>query len=322
VEFAECPDTTHGGEYAAALGGGGGRAGGRVWSGERADVAESVRDRALRSLARVLEQNKGGVAAVIVEPVVQGAAGMIVHPNGYLQGAAALARQHGALLIADEVATGFGRTGRMFACEHEGVEPDILCLGKGITGGYLPLAATLTTDAVERAFQGELQEHRTLYHGHTYTGNPLAAAAALASLDLFEKRDVLREVNRKATLLSELLGPLRDGGRYPYVLDVRQKGLMVGIELAEPGKAGRAWLSSSCGGASTGDFGETTAPPPEAGPEASTRRLAHEVCVAARNDGVVIRPLGNTVVLMPPLSIGDRSLEQLAGSVVKRIGEL
>ena len=172
---------------------------------------------------------------------------------------------------------------------------------------------------MEGAFEGELHEHKTLYHGHTYTGNPLAAAAALASLDLFEKRDVLGEVNRKAALLGELLEPLRDGGRYPNVLDIRRKGLMVGIELAEPGASPGAWLASP-GGAATGDFGETTTPPPKAGSGAAVRRLAHEVCVAAREEGVIIRPLGNTVVLMPPLAIEDVHLARLAGATIRAIG--
>src|SRR5438270_208519 len=151
----------------------------------------------LGEVARILEAHPGEVAAIVVEPLVQGAAGMIVHPEGYLQGLRALSRAHGTLLIADEVAVGFGRTGTLFACEQEGVTPDFLCLAKGLTGGYLPLAATLTTEEVFRAFTGPPEQGRAFYHGHTYTGNPLGAAAALASLDLLEGR-VLAELPRKA----------------------------------------------------------------------------------------------------------------------------
>jgi len=227
--------------------------------------------------------------------LVQGAAGIIVHPPDYLSGVIALARQHGTLLIADEVATGFGRTGAMFACEHEGVEPDILCVGKGMTGGYLPLAATLCTDAIEQAFTGEIDEHRTLYHGHTYTGNPLGCAAALASLDLFEARDVIREVNRKAQLLADHLNPLRDADRFASVADVRQRGLMVGIELTPNATSGATGSDPS-------------------------RRPGNEICNACRDRGVIVRPLGNVIALMPPPSIEDQNLARLAEVVVEAIG--
>ena len=125
---------------------------------------------------------------MIVEPLVQGAAGMLVHPPGYLRAVRELCDRYGVLLICDEVATGFGRTGTMFACEQEGVAPDLLCLAKGLTGGYLPLAATLATERIYEGFLGAPEEQRTFFHGHTYTGNPLACAAALANLDAFEQR--------------------------------------------------------------------------------------------------------------------------------------
>src|SRR5262249_15435530 len=143
------------------------------------------------ALAELLREHAGEIAALIVEPIVQGAAGMIVQPAGFLRRAAELCREHDVLLIADEVATGFGRTGRMFACEHEGVTPDLMCLAKGLTGGYLPLAATLTTQAIFDAFLGAFADKKTFYHGHTYTGNALACAAALANLDIFECDHVL-----------------------------------------------------------------------------------------------------------------------------------
>src|SRR5207302_3417265 len=169
------------------------------------------------------------IAAIAIEPIIQGAGGMIVHPPGFLRGVADLARRYDVLLIADEVAVGFGRTGKMFACEHENVEPDLMCVAKGITGGYLPLAATFATQEIFDAFLGEPWEGKTFFHGHTYTGSPLACAAALASLDLFEKNDVIRAVQRKsielAAMLDENLRPLK------HVGDIRHKGFMVGIEL-------------------------------------------------------------------------------------------
>ncbi len=160
-------------------------------------------------MERLFEDHPGEVAAVIMEPLVQGAAGMLVHPEGYLRAVRELCDRHGALLICDEVAVGFGRTGRMFACEHEGVAPDLMCLAKGITGGYLPLAATLATEQIYEGFLGEYEEFRTFFHGHTYTGNPLACAAALATLEVFEEERTLERLAPKIDLLGELLA----GGR-------------------------------------------------------------------------------------------------------------
>ena len=162
-----------------------------VYRSETPHDPEAVKQNCLAALERILEQHGPRIAGVCIEPMVQGAGGMIVQPAGFLSGVAALARQYGTLLIADEVAVGFGRTGRMFACEHEGVRPDLMCVAKGITGGYLPLAATFATQEIFDAFLGEPWEGRTFYHGHTYTGNPLACAAALASLDLFEKNNLV-----------------------------------------------------------------------------------------------------------------------------------
>lgn len=248
-----------------------------------------------------LKSLTGRVAGIVIEPLVQGAAGMVMQPPGYLRRVADLAMKYETLLIADEVATGFGRTGRMFACEHEGVEPDILCLGKGLSGGYLPLAATLCTDAVEQAFCGEPYEFKTLYHGHTFTGNPLACAAALASLRLFEQNKLLEGVNRKAKLLGAWLDPLRAMKR---VKEVRQCGLMVGVELYASLDPGDAHHAHTGGGAASGDFGETSHP--------HARRPGHEVCVLARERGVLLRPLGNVVVVMPPLTIADENLKRIA----------
>ena len=197
---------------------------------------EALRDRALTDMDSILSERGGEIAAVVMEPLVQGAAGMIMHPPGFLKGVETLCRKHGVLLIVDEVATGFGRTGTMFACEQEDVHPDLLCLAKGITGGYLPLAATLAREEIYEAFLAERIEGKTFFHGHTYTGNPLACAAALASLDLFGT-DLLPQVRQRAeqlgALATEHLGDL------PVVGDIRQRGLMFGIELVADRATGR-----------------------------------------------------------------------------------
>ncbi|MFL5782564.1 MAG: adenosylmethionine--8-amino-7-oxononanoate transaminase, partial [Thermoleophilaceae bacterium] len=218
-------------------------------------------------MERLLDEHGHEVAAVIVEPLVQGAAGMLVHPPGYLRAVRELCDRHGVLLICDEVATGFGRTGRMFACEHEQVAPDLMCLAKGITGGYMPLAATLATERIYEGFLGEHEDFRTFFHGHTYTGNPLACAAALANLRLFEQERTIEQLQPKIEALATLLEPV---AALPAVAEVRRRGFMVGIELA--------------------GF------PVEA-------RMGHRVTLEARRLGAVIRPLGDVVVLMPPLGI-------------------
>src|SRR5215213_8056925 len=174
-------------------------------------------------MERLLSAHAGEVAAVILEPLVQGAAGMIVHPEGYLRAVRELCDRHDVLLICDEVATGFGRTGRMFACEHEDVAPDLMCVAKGITGGYLPLAATLTTERIYEGFLGRHEEFRTFFHGHTYTGNPLACAAALATLRLFDQERTLELLQGKIALLGELLDPV---ARMAGVAEVRRRGFM------------------------------------------------------------------------------------------------
>ena len=229
----------------------------------------------LYEMERLLEEYRGEVAAVIMEPLVQGAAGMRVHPRGYLHGVRELCDRHGVLLILDEVATGFGRTGTMFACEQEGVAPDLLCLAKGLTGGYLPLAATLATEEIYEGFLGEHEEFRTFFHGHTYTGNPLGCAAGLATLDVFEEERTLERLEPKAELLGELLAPFES---HRAVAEIRRCGFMVGIEL--------------------GGF-------------ALEQRMGHRVTVEARRRGAIIRPLGDVVVLMPPLSIATGELRRL-----------
>jgi adenosylmethionine---8-amino-7-oxononanoate aminotransferase len=226
-------------------------------------------------LERILAAHEEEIAAVIVEPLVQGAAGMLVHPPGYLRAVRELCDRFGVLLICDEVATGFGRTGTMFACEQERVAPDLLCLAKGLTGGYMPLAATLATEAIYKGFLGTPEEQRTFFHGHTYTGNPLACAAALASLDAFERERTLVRLQPKIRLLGELLSAVQN---MPEVAEVRGRGLMVGIDLGEHDPA---------------------------------LRLGHRVTLEARERGAIVRPLGDVVVLMPPLSISKGDLRRL-----------
>ena len=226
-------------------------------------------------LERVLAVHEEEIAAVIVEPLVQGAAGMLTHPPGYLRAVRELCDRFGVLLICDEVATGFGRTGKMLACEHEGVAPDLLCLAKGLTGGYLPLAATLATERIYEGFLGVPEEYRTFFHGHTYTGNPLACAAALASLDAFEQERTIERLQPKIELLWELLAEIES---MPEVTEVRGRGVMVGIDLGE---------------------------------HDPSLRLGHRVTLEARKRGAIIRPLSDVVVLMPPLSISEDELRSL-----------
>src|SRR3972149_9511347 len=182
----------------------------------------------IKKFEDILRRHHREIAGCIIEPIVQGAAGMIVSPPGFLKEVRRLCTKYNILLIADEVATGFGRTGKMFACKHENVMPDFLCLAKGITGGYLPLAATITTDKIYKAFLGGYEEFKTFFHGHTYTGNPLGCAAAIANLQIFKNEKALQKLQPKIKLLSKLLADFKD---LPHVGDVRQKGLIAGIEL-------------------------------------------------------------------------------------------
>jgi adenosylmethionine-8-amino-7-oxononanoate aminotransferase len=227
------------------------------------------------------------LAALILEPLMQGAAGMWSQPLGYVRALRELTRQHQVLFICDEVATGFGRTGKMFAVDHEEVEPDLLCVGKGLSGGYLPLAATLASEEIFHAFLGRYEDFVTFFHGHTYTGNALACAVALASLDVFEHDAVIDHVTARSQQLRDRLQ--RDVVPLAHVGDVRQWGLMVGIELVRD-RATRH-------------------------PYAAAERIGQRVMLDARRRGVIVRPLGNVVVLMPPLSISAAELDQLAGVI-------
>lgn len=253
---------------------------------------------AIADAERVFAAHGHELAALIVEPLMQGAAGMWAQPLGYLPALRDLARRHGTLLICDEVATGFGRTGRLFAVEHEGIAPDLLCLGKGITGGYLPLAATLASETIFAAFLAPHERFEAFFHGHTYTGNPLACAVANANLDVFAAERVVDRVGERATQLSGLLA--ESTRHLPCVGDIRQWGLMVGIELVREA--------------------ETRAPFDAA------LRVGHRVIQAARRRGVMLRPLGNVVILMPPLSITAEELATLvrvtAESIESAVGDL
>jgi adenosylmethionine-8-amino-7-oxononanoate aminotransferase len=238
-------------------------------------------------LQQLLSLHGEKVAAVIVEPLVQGAAGMLMQPDGYLRRVRELCDAHDVLLICDEVATGFGRTGAMFACQHEDVSPDLLCVGKGLTGGYLPLAATLATERIYDGFLGSFEDFRTFFHGHTYTGNPLACAAGVATLQTFARERTLDALAPKIELLRRLLDQLvapLDG-----VTEVRQRGFMVGIELRSSG-------------------------PQE--------RLGHKATLAARRRGAIIRPLGDVVVLMPALAMSESDLRRLVSLAAAAITEV
>ncbi|MDI6786413.1 MAG: adenosylmethionine--8-amino-7-oxononanoate transaminase [bacterium] len=246
----------------------------------------------LQELEDILAKHHEEIAALIVEPTVQGAAGMLVQPEGYLKNIRILTKKYQVLLIADEVATGFGRTGKMFACEWEGVSPDVLCLAKSITAGYLPLAATITSEEIFEAFLGEYKEQKTFFHGHTYTGNPLACIAALANLEIFKREEVLERLKDKIKFLSE---ELENFNFLNQVGEIRQKGFMVGIELVKDKKLKIAY-----------EWEE---------------RAGIRVCNAARKRGVILRPLGNVVVIIPPLSITKEELRSLLNMTYLSIKE-
>ena len=241
----------------------------------------------------LIASRRDEIAAVIIEPLVQGAAGMIMHPPGYLARIAKACRDNGVLLICDEVATGFGRTGTLFACEQEEVVPDLLCVAKGLSGGYLPLAATLATESIFESFLGPFESRRTFFHGHSYTGNALACAAALASVRLFDEEQTLAHAGAMARRLAEGLAQI---ARLAHVGEVRQRGLMVGIELVRDRKTKEEF-----------PYGE---------------RIGHRVCLAARGREVLMRPLGNVLVLMPPLSISAQEIDLLVEAIAASIVEV
>jgi len=248
---------------------------------------------ALAELEAALARDRGAVAAVVLEPLMQGAAGMWPQPVEYLPAVRELTRRYDTLLVCDEVATGFGRTGRLFACDHAAVAPDLLTLGKGLSGGYLPLAATLATEEIFRAFLGPYEEYTAFFHGHTFTGNALACAAALASLDLFTPALLASLPEKAAALARELDARVRP---LAHVAEIRRCGSMIGIELMRD--------------------------PRRREPYAPRERVGHRTILAARRRGVVLRPLGDTLVLMPPLSIRADEIETLVMVAAESIAEV
>ena len=231
---------------------------------------------------KVVKKHHEETCAVIIEPLVQGAAGMILQPPGWLNAIWKIAKEYGLLFIADEVATGFGRTGNLFACEEERISPDFMCVAKGITGGYLPLAATLSTEEIFNGFLGQFDEFKTFFHGHTYTGNPIACAVAVESINLFKKEGLLQKLQQKTAILKNSLDRFKG---LTHVGEVRQKGFMVGIELVKSRKTKRSYAP--------GD------------------KIGQKVIWEARKRSVIIRPLGDIIVLMPPLAIDRPTLEEL-----------
>lgn len=254
------------------------------------DATGSLAQYYLKQYEALLKQHASNIAAIIIEPLVQGAAGMIVHPPGFLAGLYKLSRKYDTLFVADEVAVGIGRTGKMFACEHESVSPDLLCLGKGLTGGYLPMSATLCSTRIWDAFLGGYVDQVSFSHGHTYGGNPLAAAAAQATFDVFEDEQTLAKLSNKIQRLSDLLAPI---SQHPQVGDVRQVGFIAAIELVQD-KATKL-------------------------PFPWEDRRGATVCREALKQGVWLRPLGNIIPIIPPLSISDQELEILVQAIAKGI---
>lgn len=246
-----------------------------------------VRDECLAALEQLLAEKHQEIAALSIESMVQGAAGMIVMPSGYLKGVRELCTKYEVLMIVDEVATGFGRTGKMFACEHEGIEPDLMAVGKGITGGYLPIAATLTTSEIYNAFYDDYEKMKTLFHGHSYTGNQLGCAVALENLRLFESEQVVAQVQQKTPFLKSLLDELK---QLDHVGDVRQLGFMCGIELVQSK--------------------ETKEPFP------FEKRIGYNVTLKMRELGMLTRPLGDVIVFMPPLVSTEEDLTAMV-SIMK-----
>ncbi len=240
-------------------------------------------ERSVAEARAAVSRDKDRLAAFIMEPVMQGAAGMWPQPAGYVKAIRDICKDNGVLFVADEVATGFGHTGRMWACEHDGVSPDLMCVGKGITGGYLPLAATFATEEIFSAFLGEYGEFKSFFHGHTYTGNPLACAVALAGLDIFEREALMEKVPLKIASLEERLG--NDVLTLPHVREIRRRGFMTGMELVKDKERGERY-----------DPGV---------------RIANQVVLEARRRGVIVRPLGDTLIMLPPLTINDAELATL-----------
>lgn len=243
---------------------------------------EICRADSLKALENTLENHHHEVAALTIEAMVQGAAGMVVMPDGFLTEVRQLCTKYDVLLIVDEVATGFGRTEKMFACDHENITPDIMTIGKGLTGGYLPIAATITTEQIYEAFYADYTQMKTLFHGHSYTGNPLGCAVALANLDLFEREKIIEKVRQKSIFIASELKALQ---ALEHVGDVRQLGFMAGIELVQDK--------------------ETKEPFPW------EERVGYAVSLEIRRLGMITRPLGDNIVFMPPLSSTEMEIKEM-----------
>jgi len=243
-------------------------------------------------IENILREHHKEVCAVILEPYVQAAGGMIVAPEGYLKMVRDYCDKYEVLMILDEVATGFGRTGKMFACEHENVAPDIMVLGKGMTGGYLPLSATITNQKVYDAFLGDYGEFKTFFHGHSYAGNPISCAASLGNLDVFKKHKTLEHLKEKIEYFEQ---ELREFEGLKHVGNVRSKGLIAGIELVEDRETKEPYELS--------------------------KKMGWKVADIASQNEVLIRPLGNVIVLMPPLGIAMEDLEKLMKVTFRAIQE-
>jgi adenosylmethionine---8-amino-7-oxononanoate aminotransferase len=244
-------------------------------------------------LEQVLKIQHEEIAAVVIEPMIQAVAGMITQPPGYLARVRELCIQYNVLMIADEVATGFGRTGKMFACDHEHVTPDLMAVAKGLTGGYLPLAATLTTEKIYQAFLGDYNEFKTFFHGHSYTGNALGCAAALGNLKVFRTEKILAKVKMQSRLLGQLIKPL---AALSIVGDIRQCGMMIGIEFVKNKTTKEPFLL--------------------------TNRMGHRVAMECRRRGLLIRPIGNMVILVPPLATTNQELQQMVSILIDSCREM
>lgn len=244
-------------------------------------------------IEQILKRRHRDLAGFIIEPLMQAAAGMIPQPAGYLTRIRELCTKYKVLFITDEVATGFGRTGTMFACEHERITPDLMAISKGLTGGYMPLAATLTTNEIYRGFLGAYDEFKTFFHGHSFTGNPLGCAVAMANLQVFRLEKTLSRLSAKIKMLAQWLKPIADN---PHVGDIRQRGFMVGIELVRD-KATKE-------------------------PYPLSAKAGHHVAAIARSKGLILRPIGNVLVLIPPLSTTAEELKKMVEILKKSIETL
>ncbi|MCY8971238.1 adenosylmethionine--8-amino-7-oxononanoate transaminase [Bacillus atrophaeus] len=263
-----------------------------VYRSESGDPVQ-CRDECLHELERLLIENHGEIAALSIESMVQGASGMIVMPAGFLAGVRKLCTTYDVLLIVDEVATGFGRTGKMFACEHENVQPDLMAAGKGITGGYLPIAVTFATEDIYKAFYDDYENLKTFFHGHSYTGNQLGCAVAIENLRLFESEEIVEQVARKTERLHLLLQDLKS---LPHVGDIRQLGFMCGAELVQSKETKLSYPAE--------------------------QRIGYKVSLKMRELGMLTRPLGDVIAFLPPLASTTEELEEMVSIMKEAIEEV